>query len=256
MNKSSVANFFKGVQKTVTKHSPEILTGIGIAGMITTTVLAVKATPKAVRLIEAKKKELDTDKLPIVETVKTTWKCYLPTAITGAASITCLVGASSVSLRRNAALTAAYKLSETALAEYKEKVVETIGEKKEKTVREKVDKMHIEKNPVNNNEIIVTGKGSTRFLEPVSGRRFMFDIEKLKRAENTLNATLLHDITGYVSMNDLYDELGLEHTSLGDSIGWNTDELLDIDYSAQVDEDGVPCIVIDYRVPPRYGYDR
>ena len=34
------------------KHSPEILTGIGIAGMVTTTILAVRATPKALLLME------------------------------------------------------------------------------------------------------------------------------------------------------------------------------------------------------------
>ena len=52
MNKSSIKNALKSIQTTVSKHSPEILTGIGIAGMITTTVLAVRATPKALVLIE------------------------------------------------------------------------------------------------------------------------------------------------------------------------------------------------------------
>ena len=47
MNKPNVADLFKSVKMVVSKHSPEILTGIGIAGMITTTILAVKATPKA-----------------------------------------------------------------------------------------------------------------------------------------------------------------------------------------------------------------
>ena len=55
MNKESIVNFFNGVRSTMDKHSPEILTGIGITGMITTTVLAVKATPKALELIEESK---------------------------------------------------------------------------------------------------------------------------------------------------------------------------------------------------------
>ena len=103
----------------------------GIAGMITTTVLAVRSTPKALKLIEEKKKEEGVDKLTPAETVKTAWKCYIPAMVLGATSVGCLVGASRVSLRRNAALATAYKLSETALTEYREQVVETIGEKKE-----------------------------------------------------------------------------------------------------------------------------
>ena len=75
MNKTNVAKFFKNAKVAVTKHSPEILTGIGIAGMVTTTILAVKATPKALRLMELKKEAEQTDKLTPVETVKTTWKC-------------------------------------------------------------------------------------------------------------------------------------------------------------------------------------
>ena len=59
MNKNDIAHIFKSVSSSITKHSPEILTGIGIAGMIATTIISVKATPKAVRLLEAKKEELD-----------------------------------------------------------------------------------------------------------------------------------------------------------------------------------------------------
>lgn len=55
MPKQSLASIAKGVRTAMKKHSPEILTGIGIAGMITTTVMAVKATPKALILLEEKK---------------------------------------------------------------------------------------------------------------------------------------------------------------------------------------------------------
>ena len=117
------------------KHSSTILTVISAGGVVATTVLAVKATPKALQLIEAKKVEVglqpDTP-LPTKEVVKATWKCYIPAATTGVLSATCIIGASRVNLRRNAALATAYKISETALSEYKEKVVETIGEKKAK----------------------------------------------------------------------------------------------------------------------------
>ena len=45
--KLNVSKLCKDAKVMVSKRSPEILTGLGIAGMITTTVLAVKATPKA-----------------------------------------------------------------------------------------------------------------------------------------------------------------------------------------------------------------
>ena len=95
--------------------------------MVTTTVLAVRATPKAIELIEAKKKEEQVDSLPPVEVVKTAWKCYLPATITGVVSMACIIGSCSVSARRSAVLATACKLSETAFTEYQDKVVETIG---------------------------------------------------------------------------------------------------------------------------------
>lgn len=256
MSKFNMANFINSTRTMVSKHSPEILTGIGIAGMITTTVLAVKATPKALKLIEDKKKEEKVDELPPLETVKTTWKCYIPATVTGVASIACLIGASSVNARRNAALATAYKLSETALTEYKEKVVETIGEKKEQAVREAIDKDRVEANPVSKNEVIITEKGNTLCLDPLSKRYFKSDIERIKKAENILNKRMLHDMFGYVSVNELYDELGLDHTDIGDDLGWNVNELIDIDFSSQIADDGTPCIVLNYSVAPRYNYSK
>ena len=141
---------FKGlVNKTkyfLGKHSPEILTGLGITGMLTSTVLAVTATPKALKLIENKKKELKTDELTTVETIKAAWKPYIPAVSTSFASVACLVCASRVNYKRNAALATAYSLSERTLSHYREKVIETIGEKKEKTIRDKVNQEEVEKN--------------------------------------------------------------------------------------------------------------
>ena len=178
MSKTNATKFFKRIGMSVSKRSPEILTGIGIAGMATTVVLAVRVTPKALKLIEDRKKELypldDNGEvvMPKTEVIKAAWKSYIPAAVTGVMSITCLIGASSVNARRNAALYSAYKLSETALTEYKDKVVETIGEKKEKAVRDAVAKDKIEKNPVTKKEVIITEKGNTLCYDTISGRYF------------------------------------------------------------------------------------
>ena len=155
------SKFTKNVFSVMKKHSPGILTGIGIAGMLATTIMAVQATPKALPLIEDKKEELRLEKLPVQETIKATWKCYIPAAVTGVMSIACIAGASSVNARRNAAIATAYTLSETALREYKDKVVETTGEKKEKEVQAAVAKGRLERNPVQNKEVVVTERGNT-----------------------------------------------------------------------------------------------
>ena len=255
MNKQTISNMFKNAKVATIKHGPVILTGLGIAGMITTTVLAVKATPKALDLIEQKKEEEGKDELKFTETVSATWKCYIPATVLGAASIGCIIGASSVNTRRTAALATAYKLSETAFAEYKEKVVETIGEKKEKTVKDKVAKAKVEKNPVKNNEIIITGKGKTLCMDAISGRYFESNIDDVIKAINKINRSIVVDM--YASLNDFYDEIGLEHIDIGDSLGWNIDRgEIEIETSAQLTPDERPCLVVSFNRMPAYNFYR
>lgn len=253
MKKPNLNQLIKNAQTTLGKHSPEILTGLGIAGMVTTTVLAVKATPKALSLIEEKKYEEDKSELTPVETVKATWKCYIPAAVTCTTSIVCLIFANTVHAKRTTVLATAYKLSETALTEYREKVIETIGEKKEKEVRDKVDRDKIETNPVSKTEVIITEKGNTLCYDAISGRYFKSDIEQIKKIENILNRRMMSDM--YVSLNEFYDELGLEHTEIGAELGWNIDRgLIDVNFSSQIANDGTPCIVVNYNIAPKYGY--
>ena len=77
MKKPNLAKFTTTLKASMSKHTPEILTGMGIAGMVATTVLAVKATPKALEYIDAATYEKQEPLTP-VETVKTCWKCYIP----------------------------------------------------------------------------------------------------------------------------------------------------------------------------------
>lgn len=254
MSKQNAARVVHAIKDAFEKRTPEILTGIGIAGMITTTVLAVKATPKAILLLNDRKDELETERLPITEVVKTTWKCYIPAAVTCGASIACLIGASSVNLKRNAALATAYKLSEAALSEYRDAVVETIGEKKERDISDKVAEKRVKKNPVTKSDVIVTGNGTTLCLDSISGRYFQSSMQKIESAKNKINERMLYE--NYVSLNDLYDELGMECTKIGEDLGWNIfgDGLLDISFSSQLTDDGTPCLVMDYSVEPRHNY--
>lgn len=260
MTKPNMANLLKKVQLVVDRRSPEILMGIGIAGMITTTVLAVKATPKAMALIEEEKlrryREEDDTPVKPIEAVKIAWKPYIPAAITGTASIMCLIGSSSVSARRTAALAAAYQISETALTEYREKVVETIGEKKEEIVRNKVAKDRVEKDPVSKAQVVITGDGTTLCYDTLSGRYFKSTRNTIERAEIELNQRMINDITGYVSLNEFYDELGLDHIASGDDLGWNVANRITLRFDAQLADNGEPCVVLDYKIAPKYNYDK
>ena len=231
MNTSKVKGFFKGIKHSVGKHSPEILMGIGIAGMVTTAVLAVKATPKALDLI-AEAEDEKGERLSKKETVEAAWKCYIPATVTGISSVACLIGSSKSSAKKYAALTTAYKLAETTLSDYKEKVVETIGEEKEKIVREKVAEKKLEKHPVNN-EVYISGDGDQVFFDALTGRYFKSDINTIDRAVNKLNAIMISDINGYMTLNEFYSELGIENVEVGEVLGWNLLHRIQVDYTTK-----------------------
>ena len=252
MPKQSLASIAKSVRTAMKKHSPEILTGIGIAGMVTTVVMAVRATPKALVLMEEKKEEYGADKLTAKEMVEAAWRCYIPTTAVGIASIACLIGASSTNFHRNAALATAYTLSESTLKEYQKQVVETVGEKKEQTIRESVSKDKMNANPVR--EIILTEKGgNTICYDVLSGRYFKSDRDKIMQAMNKLNRQMRDE--SYVTLNEFYYELGLDGTKMGDMLGWNIDKgYIDLNFSSHLDANGTPCLVIDYQVAPVYDY--
>ncbi len=255
MNMHTLKEFGKSIERGISKHRPEILIWVGIAGMASAAVMAVRVTPKALELIDDAKEANGVDKLTAVDTVKATWKCYAPAVVTGVLSASCIVYGNSESVKRNAALAAACKLSETALREYQEKVVATIGEKKEHLIRDDISKDRIEQNPVVNNEVIVTGKGTTLCMDVISGRYFNSDIDRIKKAVNEVNRLML--IEGYISLNEFYYEVGLPATAIGETIGWKIDDgLVEVYFSSQLTEDGTPCIVINYERAPNYNFNR
>lgn len=272
MSKLNLSNTTKQIVSTLKRKSPELLTGVGIGLGACTVGLAVKATPKALMLMEEKKREINrdifeeakandqveceyVDKLKPIDAIRVTWKCYIPAAVTGVASVACLVGASSTNARRNAALAAAYTISESALKDYKNKVVEVVGEKKEKEVRDAVAKEKIEKDPVENKEIIITEKGETRCYDTLSGRYFKSDIDMLNKAVNELNRRMIDQ--SYMSLNDFYYAIGLSGIKIGDDLGWRVDQgLIELDFSAQLSNDGIPCLVMDFTDAPKYDFDK
>ena len=116
------------------EHKSEIAFGAGVVLTGTTTVLAVGATPKALKLIEDKQYEKGSA-LTFWEKVKASWKCYILPVTTEVLGLTCLFYGKSVDMKATGAALALADTSQKLLKTYTEKVVEEIGEKKEAEVR-------------------------------------------------------------------------------------------------------------------------
>lgn len=250
----------KNFNGTLRKRSPEILLGFSIAQGIGAVGTAIEATPKAVRIIDEAKENLeDGEELTKTEVVKLTWKNYIPTALLLTGSVTCSLMSHRVTVRRGAAYAAAYNLSANALTEYKAKVKETLGQKKAEEISQAIAEDNIKQAPPVNTEVVVTGRGETIFRDVISGRYFKSDINKIEKIINELNHRMISE--NYIALNEFYWELGLSNTSFGAEVGWNLNEgLIDVTYTpARINEgeyEGGVCMVIDYCIAPRYRFDQ
>lgn len=255
----------KTAKRTLSRNSSKILLGLGIAGAFTAVGFAITATPKAMILLEEKKQELGVEKLDAKTIIKTAAPVYIPTAISMGVSTGCIIAASSVNDRRNAALAAAYTMSETALRSYQDKVVETVGPEKAKEIKEAVALDKMAKCPEAGSAPVAMpvkpGIGNDFYNDPVkcweslSGTYFIASRNMLEKAINGVNKQLLSDFR--VTENDLFDYLGIDHNRNGDLLGWDTESTLGINtfYASKLDDEGMPCLVLDYATPPKWlGY--
>lgn len=230
----------------IDQKKPEILTGLGCVGVVTTAGLAIEATPHAMDAMDYIKKEKD-KKTQIKMFITDVVPCYLPTIISGAASIACILGSHQELKKRNLVTAGLYAASERTLKTYQEKVIEKIGEKKEKEIRDDIAKDTLKRNPMNETNVFVTGRDAHWVYDTYSGRYFKCDIETIRKAENNINAKVFNEI--YATLNDFYYDIGVDPLRLGDSVGWSGDTgYLNIMFSAQLNDNGEPCIVIDYTV--------
>jgi len=249
----------KIVGRGINRNSPAILTSLGVAGLVSTVVLAVAATPKVLLMIEEEEKYAEeygitnpdgSLTLTKLEIVKLVWKEYIPTALMASATIACIVGSHSISSRRTAALAGLYSLTETSLKEYKEKVRETLGEKKAEKIEDDIAQDKLKSNPVNEKAVVITGRGDFLCYEEYSGRYFRSNIEDIRRTENSFNAKLLRE--GWMSINQFYDMLGLDDIQTGNEIGWIAQQaLVDLRFTTKLAKGDEPCLVLEYRVKPR-----
>ena len=247
----NIKTMAKSVWAGAKKHSPEILIGMGIAGAASSVIFAVKATPKAMFLLEEKRQELGVENLEAKEIIKTAAPVYIPTAVSFGVSVACIVGASSVNARRNAALTAAYTLSESTLRTYRDKVLETVGENKEREIRQKAAIEQQQSTPEPQTLVVSSAAGQLKCFDSLSGRYFVSTKNEIDKAVNEFNRQLRDDMR--ISLNDWYDLIGLDTNKLGDMLGWDIERgYVETCYASRLDEDGLPCLVVNYVEPPHY----
>lgn len=250
----------KNLGEIITKNSPHILTGLGCAGVISTAILTGKAAIKANYIIQEERNykskpygatTKDFISFTTPETIKLTWKVFIPAGVVGATSIACIIGANTVNTKRNAALAALYSLSETAFREYKGKVIEEIGKNKEMKIRDAIAQDTLAQNPIGERTIIVTGNGKVKCYDKLCDRYFESSYEFIRQKVNDLNYQLRNDM--WLDLNDFYYAIGLPNSKLGEQVGFDIDKgQIEVEYSTQLDEYGVPCLVIDATVYPKY----
>lgn len=157
--------------------------------------------------------------------------------------------------KRNAALATACGLAEEAFNDYKNHVIETLGSEKEAEIEEHVAQDKVKHNPPVANEIILTETDGTLCYEPISGRWFRSNPDRIRKAETEINHILSTDISGIASLNDFYDALGLDNLKIGDLYGWNMEKgFLKISFSSMLTTEDRPCLVIKYDPEPTMYY--
>ena len=240
----------KSFSRFLSEHSPAIMTGTAVAGVASTAFLTARSAFEASNVLVDN--ESSVNPLTNKQKAQLTWKLYIPPAVSGVVTVVLIIASDRVSSRRTKALMSMYSIAETALGEYKDKVIETIGANKELKIRDAVAADRVEKNPVSSNQVIVTSGGSVLCYESMTGRYFQSDMESIRKAINDTNARCMNDM--YASLNDFYDFVGLPRTDYGEEVGWGVDHMMSAEFTTTLSEDNRPCIVITYPDFPRTRY--
>lgn len=244
-----------GRTKLFFKHnSATILTCVGGVGVVATSVMAVKATPKALRLLEAAKEEKG-EELTNLEKVKVAGPAYIPAVITGASTLACIFGANALNKRQQASLMSAYALLDNSYRDYKKKVTEMLGKEGHEEVMAEIakDKLNEEEFEVEDDKKL--------FFDSFSGQYFESTIEKVQEAEYNINRDL--SMRDYATVNEFYDYLGIPHIDAGDDIGWSTGMNFDYYWQSWIDfghrkvtlDGDLECIIITMFAEPSLGWD-
>ena len=248
-----MSNLLNKAHLFLKRNSSSILTGIGAAGVVVTSVIAVKSTPKAINIIRKAKEEKGED-LTVIETVRAAGPIYIPAIISGASTIACIFGANILNKRSQAALASAYAFLDNSYKEYKNKVSELYGDDADNNIREEIakDKYKDYSNSFTDDKQL--------YFDEYSGRYFQSTPEDIQKAEYELNRTLSIDDEAY--LNDWYKYIGLEPLDHGRDFGWSTginyeqywQSWIDFNHTKTVLDDGLECTIISFNQEPVSGF--
>lgn len=245
------------LRRFAVKHSPEILTGLGISGFVTTVVLTAKASPK----VSASHYGYATQRQNVAETKEERielWKdeamelapVVLPPVISGMASVACVLMAHRIQAQRAATLATAYSLAERTLSAYQEKALEKLGDVGAEELMQAVsDKLAEEDCPFDEDYAYSPGDdGKTLCYDRVTGRYFRSTPDEIKAAEGVINKRLIDE--SIVQLADFYYELGLDFNGfICDALGWDISrDRFDVYFTSMLDKDERPCLVLNYNV--------
>ena len=225
------------------RNGSTVLTSIGAVGAVATTVMAVKATPKALMLLEEAERKKGED-LTNFEIVKVAGPTYIPTVLVGVSTLACIFGANVLSKRHQASLISAYAMLDNSYKEYKKKVEDVYGEDANARIREEIVKgKYIECDLPADGELEL-------FYDMYSDRYFHSTKSKVQYAEYHLNRNLA--TRDYATIDDFYEYLGIAGIEGGDEIGWTTESIIEMYWQNWIDfthqrvelEDGLECHII------------
>ena len=236
------------------KGAPTILTFTGGVGVVATAVMAVRATPKALKLVEQAEVEKG-EELTKLELVKTAGPVYIPTILIGAGSIACIFGANVLNKRQQASLTSAYALLDNSYREYKKKVKSLYGEDGVNEIATELAKDKYEESDVS------VGEDKQLFYDDYSGRYFESTITEVTEAKYRLNRELF--MRGYVYLNEFYEMLDIPPIDSGDEVGWTPGANLDYYWQEWIDfsfykttmDDGLECIIMSMLAEPILNFE-
>lgn len=239
---------------------PVILSLASVAGLATTTALAIKATPKATELLKTEETKKG-EKLTKKEIVKTVWKIYIPTSVAFVGTASCIIGAAILNRKQQASLVSAYALVSSSYNKYKDKVKQLFGEEAHRNIiseiaAEKAKNNHITAESMWHSTTLEFGDNEEEvtFYDTFSDRYFTSTVNKVLQAEYHLNRNYFLNACSQ-TLNDFYALLGIEPTDFGENVGWFLDDFsetywIDFDHYKTVQDGGLEVHVIEMVTTP------
>jgi hypothetical protein len=234
---------------------------VGAIGVVLTAIMAVKATPKAVDLIRADSRQNhdgDPYAYTKLEAVRSCWRCYIPAALIGLSTISCVFGANILNKRNQASLVSAYALLNQSYQRYRKAAKSVYGEDTDLKIKVQMARdtyISADGYSIYSSDLDHPESEKVLCFDMYSQRYFRSTIASVLNAQYHLNRNL--SLRGYVSVNEFYEFLGIDKINGGNEIGWSIDEFMDggimwLDFENDYVEmdDGMECHIIAAIVDP------